>query len=114
MTRNRGITRWCPGSGAGVGGIDGPKAGAYVTAGDRARGIQKGKRLMSNAVYKKVELVGTSGASISDAINNAIASASVSFGTLGWFEVQEIRGNIQDGKVSQYQVVVKVGYRIES
>jgi flavin-binding protein dodecin len=68
---------------------------------------------MPNSVYKKVELVGCSPSSISDAINTAIASASHSLGDLGWFEVQEIRGNIHDGKVSQYQVVIKVGSKVD-
>jgi flavin-binding protein dodecin len=67
---------------------------------------------MPNSVYKKIELVGCSPASLSDAITNAIASAAESDGKLGWFEVQEIRGNIQDGKVSQYQVSLKVGCKV--
>ncbi len=68
---------------------------------------------MPNSVYKKLELVGTSPVSISEAINNAIATAAQSVDHLGWFEVQEIRGNIQDGKVSQYQVALKLGFRVE-
>ena len=68
---------------------------------------------MPQSVYKKIELVGSSPTSISDAINNAIAQAAKTVNNLGWFEVQEMRGNIQDGKVSQYQVVLKVGFRIE-
>lgn len=67
---------------------------------------------MSNSVYRKVELVGASASSLSDAINNAVTKAAEEFQNLGWFEVQEIRGNIQEGKVSQYQVVLKVGFRI--
>ena len=68
---------------------------------------------MPNSVYKKVELVGCSPSSISDAINNAITTASRTIDNLGWFEVQEIRGNIKDGQVSQYQVVMKLGFRVE-
>jgi flavin-binding protein dodecin len=30
-----------------------------------------------------------------------------------WFEVGEIRGRVQDGKVTQYQVSLKVGFRVE-
>jgi flavin-binding protein dodecin len=67
---------------------------------------------MPNSVYKKVELVGCSPNSISEAINNAIGTAATTLDNLGWFEVQEMRGNIQDGKVSQYQVVLKVGFRV--
>lgn len=68
---------------------------------------------MPNSVYKKIELVGTSSVSISEAINNAIGTAAQSVDHLGWFEVQEIRGNIQDGKVSQYQVSLKLGFRVD-
>ncbi len=68
---------------------------------------------MSDPVYRKVELVGTSAESLSDAINTAIATAAGSFKNLTWFEVQEIRGHIHEGKVSQYQVVLKAGFRIE-
>ncbi len=68
---------------------------------------------MPNSVYQKLELVGTSPNSISEAINNAVEAAARTTGNLGWFEVQEIRGNIQQGKVSEYQVVLKVGSRLE-
>jgi flavin-binding protein dodecin len=67
---------------------------------------------MPNSVFKKVELVGTSPTSISDAINNAVAAAAGEGNKVSWFEVQEIRGQVEDGKVNSYQVVVKVGYRI--
>ncbi|MBL4615683.1 MAG: dodecin family protein [Magnetovibrio sp.] len=67
---------------------------------------------MSNHVYKKVELVGSSPNSIEDAIQNAIATAAKSLKHLEWFEVMETRGHIEDGKVGHYQVVLKVGFRI--
>jgi hypothetical protein len=68
---------------------------------------------MPTSVYKKDEYVGCSPTSLTDAINNAIAVAARSGPQVGWFEVQELRGNIQDGKVSQYQVVLKVGHKID-
>lgn len=68
---------------------------------------------MPNSVYKKIELVGCSPTSISDAINNAISTAALTMDKLGWFEVTEIRGQIQEGKVSQYQVSLKAGFRVE-
>ncbi|MCU0837961.1 MAG: dodecin family protein [Rhodospirillales bacterium] len=67
---------------------------------------------MPNSVYKKIELVGCSPTSLSEAISNAIAAAAEDHGNLGWFEVKEIRGNIQNGKVSQYQVSLKVGCKV--
>jgi flavin-binding protein dodecin len=67
---------------------------------------------MSDHVYKKVELVGSSKTGVEDAIQNAISSASKSLKHLDWFEVQEVRGDIQDGKVGYYQVTLKVGFRL--
>ena len=68
---------------------------------------------MPNRVYKKVELVGTSQEGIEDAIQNAVSTASATLEHLDWFEVVEVRGHIRDGAVDHYQVVIKVGFRIE-
>ncbi len=67
---------------------------------------------MSARTYKKVEIVGTSEESIEDAINGAVAAASKSLDHLDWFEVVETRGHIVDGKVGHYQVVLKIGFRL--
>jgi flavin-binding protein dodecin len=64
-------------------------------------------------VYKKVEVVGSSRNSIEDAIENALAECSRSLKHVEWFEVQETRGHVEDGKVGHYQVVLKVGFRLE-
>ncbi|MCL7943825.1 dodecin [Marinobacter sp. ATCH36] len=64
-------------------------------------------------VYKKVEVVGSSTKSIEDAIENAIAECSKNLRNIEWFEVQETRGHVADGKVGHYQVVLKIGFRIE-
>jgi hypothetical protein len=63
--------------------------------------------------YKVITLVGTSGASFADAVQNAVNQASESLRGLGWFEVRELRGRIQGGKVSEYQVKVDIGFKIE-
>jgi dodecin len=68
---------------------------------------------MSDQVYKVVEVVGTSEQSISKAIENAIAKASGTLRHLGWFEVVQIRGNLDSGKVDRYQVTLKVGFSLE-
>lgn len=68
---------------------------------------------MSNHTYKVIELVGTSTIGTDDAIKSAIAKASVTLKNLGWFEVIETRGHIEDGKVAHFQVTIKVGFRIE-
>lgn len=68
---------------------------------------------MSDHVYKKVELVGSSANSIEEAIENAIEMAGKSLKNLDWFEVVGTRGHISDGKVNHYQVELKVGFRVE-
>ena len=67
---------------------------------------------MSDHVYKKVELVGSSKTGVEDAIQNAISSASKSLKHLDWFEVKEVRGDIKNGSVDYYQVTLKVGFRL--
>ena len=68
---------------------------------------------MSNHVYKKIELTGSSEVSIEDAVKTAITKASSTLRNLDWFEVTETRGHLQDGKVAHWQVTLKVGMRIE-
>ncbi len=64
-------------------------------------------------VYKKIQLVGTSEEGIDDAIRRAISRASHTMRNLDWFEMKEVRGHIADGKLGHYQVVLKVGFRME-
>lgn len=68
---------------------------------------------MSDNIYKMIEIVGTSTKSSDDAIKTAIEKASKSLHNLNWFQVQEIRGNIVNGKVDHYQVTLKVGFRLD-
>ena len=64
--------------------------------------------------YKKVEVIGISSAGIEDAIQQAVIRAQQSLEKLSWFEVQEVRGHIgDDGKVSEYQVVIKVAFELK-
>lgn len=67
---------------------------------------------MSDHVYKKIEIVGSSTTSITDAIDNAIRTAAKSVDHVGWFEVCEIRGHVQGDKVDHYQVTTKIGFRV--
>jgi flavin-binding protein dodecin len=68
---------------------------------------------MSEHVYQKVELTGSSKASVEDAIQNALEKASQTLKTMRWFEVLETRGYIEQGKVAYYQVTLKVGYTLD-
>lgn len=65
-------------------------------------------------VYKVVELVGSSGVSIEDAVQAAIARAEKTLRNVRWFEVIETRGHVQDGRVAHYQVRLKVGFTLDS
>ena len=69
---------------------------------------------MKNHVYKLIELTGTSTVSIEDAIERAIERADKTVKQLCWFQVVEIRGNIEKGKVLHWQVTIKVGFSIET
>jgi len=66
-----------------------------------------------SATYKKIEIVGTSPVSFSEAVKSAIAEASHTVRHMDWFEVVEQRGHIKDDKVTEYQIVLKVGFKIE-
>ena len=68
---------------------------------------------MSEHVYKKIELTGSSKTSIEDAITNAVSRASKTVENMRWFEVVETRGHIEDGQVGHYQVTLKVGFTLE-
>jgi flavin-binding protein dodecin len=67
---------------------------------------------MSNT-YKMVTVVGTSTDSYEAAIKNALSDAATTVRNLSWFEVQEQRGRIVDGKVAEYQIKLQIGFRVE-
>ena len=68
---------------------------------------------MSDHVYKKIELIGSSPKSIEAAVENALVRAKKTVRNMRWFEVTEMRGHIQDGKIDHWQVAVKVGFTLE-
>jgi dodecin len=74
--------------------------------------IWRGIMQDTSKTYKLIELVGVSEQSTEDAIQNALAQASQTLKGLAWFEVKEMRGLIEDNKVSQFQVTLKIGFRI--
>jgi flavin-binding protein dodecin len=63
--------------------------------------------------YKIMEIVGTSPVSYAEATRAAIADAAKTIRQMDWFEVVEQRGRITDGKVTEFQVTLKVGFKIE-
>mgnify|MGYP006179248955 FL=1 len=68
---------------------------------------------MSEHVYKSVELTGSSMASSDDAIRNAIERASKTIRDIRWFQVTDVRGHVENGKVAHWQVTLKVGFTLE-
>jgi len=68
---------------------------------------------MSNHIYKKIELVGSSANSMEEAVQNAVAKAAQSLRNLRWFEVVETRGQIENNKIAHWQVTIKVGFTLE-
>jgi dodecin len=68
---------------------------------------------MSEHTYRVTEIVGSSPDSLQQAIRNGVARAGRTLRNLDWFEVTEIRGQIEDGEVAHFQVGLKVGFRLD-
>ncbi len=66
-----------------------------------------------SGVYKKIEIVGTSPVSFAEAAKAAIETASKTVRHMSWFEVAEQRGAVKDGKVIEFQVTLRVGFKLE-
>jgi flavin-binding protein dodecin len=69
---------------------------------------------MAGGVYKKIEIVGTSKESFAEATKAAIAEAGKSVKNMSWFEVAEMRGAIKGTAVTEFQVTVRIGFKVES
>jgi len=67
---------------------------------------------MAGNVYRITEVVGTSEVSAEEAVQSAIRRASQTLKGLDWFEVSETRGTIRDGRVGEFQVTVRIGFRL--
>jgi flavin-binding protein dodecin len=68
---------------------------------------------MTDHIYKKIEIVGSSPEGPQQAIENAIKKASETLRNMRWFEVAETRGQIVDGKIAHWQVTVKIGFTLD-
>ena len=68
---------------------------------------------MSDHVYKKIELTGTSSSTIEEAVENALTKAAETVRNMRWFEVIDTRGHIEEGQVHYWQVTIKVGFTLE-
>ncbi|MFE4976361.1 dodecin [Kitasatospora sp. NPDC056651] len=68
---------------------------------------------MTDHVYRVTEIVGSSTESVDAAIRNGVERASRTLRNLDWFEVSQVRGHLEDGRIKHYQVCIKVGFRLE-
>jgi dodecin len=68
---------------------------------------------MSDHIYKKIELVGTSPTSIEEAVKNAVAKAAESVRNIRWVEIQETRCHVENQKIMYWQVAVKIGFTLD-
>jgi len=76
-----------------------------ISSGDNAR--------MSEHIYKKIEVVGSSPNGFEEAIKNALGRADKTVRNMRWFEVTETRGYIEDGKIGHWQVTLKIGFTLQ-
>jgi dodecin len=84
------------------------------TMGERGWLSRRQEAQVAGKVYKLIDIVGTSNVGVSEAIQAAVNRASQTLKGLDWFQVSEIRGTIEDGRVGEYQVAVKIGFRVLS
>ena len=68
---------------------------------------------MPDRTYRVTEIVGTSPEGVEQAVNNGLRRAAETLRHLDWFEVVEVRGQVENGEVAHYQVSMKVGFRLE-
>jgi flavin-binding protein dodecin len=64
-------------------------------------------------VYRVTEVVGTSTESVEQAVRNALKRANETLRNLDWFAVSEVRGTVAGGDVGEFQVAVKIGFKLE-
>ena len=68
---------------------------------------------MAAHIYRLAEIVGTSPDGVDAAIRNAIARADQTLRNIDWFEMTEVRGHLANGEIADWQVTVKIGFRLE-
>lgn len=68
--------------------------------------------MLDDNIYKIIEIAGSSESSIEEAIQGAIARANSTIENLRWFEVVQVRGHLENGRIGHYQVTLKVGFTL--
>jgi flavin-binding protein dodecin len=76
--------------------------------------VSKERRIvMTESIYKIVELVGTSTSSWEDAAKNAIDTASKTLKDLRIAEITKLDLRIENGKVAAYRARVNLSFKYE-
>ena len=68
---------------------------------------------MSDHIYKTIEITGSSGSDLEDAMRGAVAKAAETIRNLDWFELTNVRGRIEGGEIAHFQVTMKIGFRLD-
>lgn len=63
--------------------------------------------------YKLVEVTGTSKEGVTEAMRSGVARAGKTLRNLEWIEVVNIRGHIKEGEIDRFQVVMKIGFKLD-
>jgi hypothetical protein len=85
----------------------------YCERNQRDISNSKRRRNVMAGTYKITEIVGTSPTSFAEAVRAAVAEAAKTLRNLEWFEVVDERGRIKDGNVAEFQVTLKIGFKLE-
>jgi flavin-binding protein dodecin len=68
---------------------------------------------MPDKTYKVIEVVGVSTDSVQQAVRNAVNKARQTIRNIDWFEVGPIRGAVSKTGTLEFQVEVRIGFRLE-
>jgi dodecin len=68
---------------------------------------------MPEKTYKIIDVVGVSDQSIHEAVRNALTKARQTLRNIDWFEVTQIRGAVPASGGLEFQVEVRIGFRLE-
>ncbi len=67
---------------------------------------------MADHIYKHIELTGSSKHGIEEAVQNAVVKANETVKNMRWFQMIDLRGHIENGTVSHWQVTIKIGFTL--
>lgn len=64
-------------------------------------------------VFKKIDLIGTSGESFEDAVDDAIERAETTLENVHWVEVNELGVEVASVEDREYQAEVEIAFELE-